>query len=82
LISNDMHEQLRQEHASSPMTKEDRAQLSRLKNSMECLRLVHAMVTPEAVEQVYKQSLAENIRPADMLRPETVVHLTASTRNQ
>lgn len=81
LNSNDMHEQLRQEHADSPYMKEDRMTLARLRNSIECLRLIHAMVTPEAVLEVYHQSMAINVRPAAMLNPTTVLQLTASTRN-
>lgn len=78
---NEVHEKLRQEHSSSPLLKEDRIRLARLRNSMECLRMVHTMMTPEAVANVYTMSLEENIRPADMLRPATVLHLTASTRD-
>lgn len=78
---NEVHEKLRQEHSAAPLLKEDRIRLARLRNSMECLRMVHTMMTPEAVAQVYTMSLQESIRPADMLRPETVLHLTASTRN-
>jgi exosome complex component RRP4 len=76
----DRHEQLRKEHAATPLLKEERMAIARVRNAMECLSMVHAMVTPEAVEQVYQDSLKSNLRPADMLFPDNVVALTAPTR--
>ena len=76
----DRHEQLRKEHAATPLLKDERIAIARVRNAMECLCMVHAMVTPEAVEQVYLDSLKNHMRPADMLLPNHVIALTASTR--
>ena len=76
------HEQLRREHADTPLLKEDRLAIARLKNSIECLALVHAMITPEHVEAIYKKSLADNLRPAEMLHPDRVLQLTQLTRKE
>lgn len=76
----DRHEKLRQQHAETPLLKEDRWNIARLRNSIECLALVHAMITPEDVEAIYKKSLAQNLRPAEMLHPDRVIQLTSFTR--
>jgi exosome complex component RRP4 len=80
LRDEDRHEQLRKEHAATPLLREERMAIARVRNAMECLSMVHAMVTPEAVEQVYHESVKCNLRPADMLLPNNIVALTASTR--
>ncbi|CAB9519195.1 complex component RRP4 [Seminavis robusta] len=74
----DRHERLRQEHASTPLLQDDRMAVARVRNAIECLAMVHAMVTPEHVETVYRQS--SHLRPADMLLPDNVIALTACTR--
>jgi exosome complex component RRP4 len=79
-IMNEVQEKIRHEHATSPIMIEDRLAIARIRNSIECLRLVHAMITPESVEAVYKESEAQQIRPADMMHPDTVLRLTASRR--
>lgn len=76
-----LQEKLRQEHAQTPILLEERQALSRLKNAIECLRLVHCMVTPESAEAIYNQSLQQEMRPADMLLPDNVIQLTESSRN-
>lgn len=72
------HDKLRQQHAQNPVTKDERLAIARLRNAIECLALVHAMITPEDVEMVYKKSLEHNLRPADMLHPDRVIELTSS----
>lgn len=74
------HEQLRKEHAEAPLLKEDRLAIARLRNAIESLQLVHATIDPIHVEAIYRQSLVDNIRPAEMLHPDNVLHLTAITR--
>jgi exosome complex component RRP4 len=76
----DWQEKVRKEHAATPVDKEDRMAIARLRNSIECLRLVYAMITPEQVEEIYKLSEQRGLRPADMMHPDTVIQLTASTR--
>lgn len=76
----DLQEQLRQEHAQTPVDPVIRQSIARLRNSIECLRLVHSMVTPENAEEVYNQSVKESLRPSQMLLPDTVIRLTESCR--
>jgi len=77
----ELQEQRRKEHAEMPMSVEERRNLARYRNAIECLRLVHCLITSEAVEQVYKDSLEINVSPANMLLPDTVIRLTESSRN-
>ncbi|KAL3921168.1 MAG: hypothetical protein SGILL_002886 [Bacillariaceae sp.] len=77
----DLQEQLRQEHATTPADPDTRRSIARLRNAIDCLRLVHAMVTPENSEAVYQRSLEQNIKPAMMLLPENVIGLTEPCRN-
>jgi exosome complex component RRP4 len=76
----EVEEQLRQEHARTPVEFEERMVIARLRNAIECLRLVHSMVTPDRAESIYKQSLEQGIRPADMLLPENIIRLSESCR--
>jgi exosome complex component RRP4 len=75
----EVQERLRIQHARTPVLSEERRSIARLQNSMICLRLVHAMVTPESVKCVFQASL--NFKVGDMLRPDVVLQLTAFSRN-
>jgi exosome complex component RRP4 len=77
----DLQEQLRQEHATTPVDGETRQSIARLRNAVECLRLVHAMVTPENTEAVYAKSIELTLKPAQMLLPENTIRLTESCRS-
>jgi hypothetical protein len=74
-------EHKRKEHAETQLTVEERINLARLRNSMECLRMVHAPLTQEATEKVYSESLQRNLTPASMLLPDNVIQLTAHCRS-
>ena len=76
-----LQEQLRQEHAATPVDPETRLSIARLRNAIDCLRLVHAMVTPENSEAVYRLSLERSLKPAMMLLPDNVIQLTEPFRN-
>lgn len=76
----DLQERIRKEHAATPGMIEDRIAIARFRNSIECLRLVYAMITPERVEEIYKLSEQQQIRPSDMMHPDTVIQLTESSR--
>lgn len=76
-----LQEKLRHEHAITPVLPDERQSISRLRNSIECLRLVHCMVTPESAEAIYNKSVELSLRSADMLLPDNVIHLTESVRN-
>jgi exosome complex component RRP4 len=71
-------ERLKQQHASTPLMIEERRNIARLRNSISCLSMVHAMVTPESVERVYQAS--SNMKVGDMLRPDVVLQVTAFSR--
>jgi exosome complex component RRP4 len=76
-----LQEKLRHEHAITPILPDERQSIARLRNAIECLRLVHCMVTPESAEVIYNKSVELSLRPADMLLPDNVIHLTESVRN-
>jgi exosome complex component RRP4 len=78
----DLQEQLRQEHATTPVDGETRQSIARLRNAIECLRLVHAMVTPENAEAVYAKSTELTLKPALMLLPENTIRLTEACRSR
>lgn len=73
-------EQLRKYHATCPITPAERSGLARLRNAIECVRLVHAMITPEHVQHIYQHSVALTFTPMQLLRPENVIVLTAFMR--
>jgi exosome complex component RRP4 len=76
----ELQERRRVEHASMPLSPEERRNLARLRNAIECLRLVFCRVTQEAVEQVYETSLALNLNVSQMLVPVNVIRLTEPSR--
>jgi len=76
----EIQEKLKAHHAATSVLPEERKAIARMRNSMECLRMVHAMVTPESVERVYEASVDANVQVGDMLRPDVVLHLTAHSR--
>ena len=77
---SEIEELIRQEHANTPPDIEIRQSIARLRNSIECLRLVHCLVTPENVEQIYTQSEILNMKPSDMLLPNNIIQLTELSR--
>lgn len=76
----DLQEQLRQEHAKTPVLPDERQAIARLRNAIECLRLVHSMVTPEFAEEIYNRSVTFGLTPSQMLLPQNVVSLTEICR--
>ena len=77
---SEIEELIRQEHSATPTTLEERLSIARVRNAIECLRLVYCMVTPENVETVYEQSIALNMKPSDMLSADNIIQLTALSR--
>jgi len=76
-----LQEKMRREHADTPVDVEMRRSLARLRNSIECLRMVHALCSPEAAETVYRKSLELGlIKSSEMLLPENVLVLTEEFR--
>ena len=73
-------QKLRHRHATTRVSRSMRETIGRVRNSIECLRQVHCLITPDSIEIVAKASVAEGVRVADMLLPEWVVKLTEGTR--
>jgi exosome complex component RRP4 len=77
----ELQEQRRTDHANMPYAAEERRNLARLRNAVECLRLTYALATSESAEEVYRNSLTTHLTPSQMLLPDNVIRLTAFTRN-
>ncbi|KAL7542660.1 hypothetical protein ACHAXR_012106 [Thalassiosira sp. AJA248-18] len=73
-------QKLRHRHSTTRVSRSMRESIARVRNSIECLRLVHCEITPDSIEIVAKASLDEGVRVAHMLLPEWVVKLTEGTR--
>jgi exosome complex component RRP4 len=78
----ELQEERRARHAATPYTPSERINLARLRNAVECLRLTHAQVTVESIENVYQASLSLNggLCPSEMLHADQVLLLTAVCR--
>lgn len=76
----ELQEELRRQHANTPVLPDQRESIARLRNAIECLRLVHSMVTPELTESIYNKSIELGWRPYEMLQPPNVLLLTESCR--
>lgn len=70
------HEKRRIDHAQMPLSMDQRQNLARLRNSMECLRQAGMMITPELTEAVYAAS--HKLSPSEMLHPDNLVRLVNS----
>ena len=82
----DLQEKMRLEHSTTPISLEIRCILARLRNSIECLRIVHTMCTPENTESVYYKSLQlettmHTTQISNMLLPENIIVLTNEFRS-
>ena len=73
-------QKLRHRHATTGVSRSMMESIARVRNSIECLRLVHCQITPDSIEIVARASLDEGVRVADMLLPQYVVKLTKGTR--
>ena len=73
-------QKLRHRHATTRVSPSMRESIARVRNSIECLRLVHCQITPDSIETVARASLDEGVRISDMLLPEMVIKLTEGTR--
>jgi len=83
----DLQEKTRKDHAETPVDVDLRRSMARLRNAIECLRMVHALCAPENAEAVYQKSLElglglgpNNNNPSEMLLPENVLVLTEEFR--
>ncbi|VEU34190.1 unnamed protein product [Pseudo-nitzschia multistriata] len=77
----DLQEKMRKDHAETPVDVQLRRSLARLRNAVECLRMVHALCAPENAEAVYHKSLEMGLaNPSEMLFPKHVLLLTEDLR--
>mmetsp|Transcript_28622 Transcript_28622/g.67231 ORF Transcript_28622/g.67231 Transcript_28622/m.67231 type:complete len:311 (-) Transcript_28622:3552-4484(-) len=78
----DLQEKMRKDHAETPVDVDLRRSLARLRNAIECLRMVHALCAPENAEAVYQKSFELGLaNPSEMLLPEHVLVLTEEFRS-
>jgi exosome complex component RRP4 len=83
LLADEAQEEKRLAHAQASYTIEDRHDLARLRNSICCLKETIMEITPEHIEEVYRNSEDDgSLAIADMLLPENIVALTASLRKK
>ena len=73
-------QKLRHRHATTRVSPSMRQSIARVRNSVDCLRLVHCQITPDSIEIVARASVDQGVRVADMLLPEMVIKLTEGTR--
>lgn len=74
----ELQEAQRRQHAQTPYSLEERQNLARLRNCIECLRMASVPVTVEHMEAVYNESTAQKLKPPQILKQ--VVSLTAEIR--
>lgn len=68
-------QRLRQRHASTPLTLEQRRNITRVRNVVQCLSIVHRVVEPEAIIALYQRSLDLNLEPKELLYPDKIPKL-------
>jgi exosome complex component RRP4 len=73
-------QKLRMQHASTRVSASMRERIARVRNAVDCLRLVQCQICPESIESVVRASLKADVRVGYMICPEWVVHLTEGTR--
>lgn len=73
-------QKIRKWHASTPVLPDERENIVRVRNAIECLRMVHCYVTPDNIMKVYEASKAVGL--GDMTRPDITLMLTEGTRSK
>lgn len=76
----EQQEKRRQEHADIPYSSEERRDLARLRNTIECFRLTQTLITDDSVEKLYLLSIDKQLTPAQILVPSNVVMLIDAIR--
>lgn len=75
-------QRIRQRHANTPVLPDERQSIVRVRNSVECLRLVHCFITPDTIRAVYDESLRLGLKVGEMMRPNYVLAVTEPTRQR
>ena len=73
-------QRLRRKHADTPVSRELRENICRIKNSIEALVLVHCAISPDSIVEVYEASIKQGIKLKKMTHPEFLISLTEGTR--
>ena len=75
-------QRIRQRHAKCAVLPDERQNIVRVRNSVECLRLVHCFITPDTIRTVYDESLKLCLKVGEMMRPDYVLAVTEPTRTR
>jgi exosome complex component RRP4 len=67
--------QLRKLHAETPILREERERICRVRNAAAALRHCSALLTPEAIVAVYNRSLSAGMPVQDMIKSESIISL-------
>ena len=65
-------QRLRQRHADTPLTKEERLNVARIANIIKCLVILHRNVTPETISSMFQRSLDLKMAVQDLLDAENI----------
>jgi exosome complex component RRP4 len=71
-------ELVKKRHAQTSLLPEERVVVARVRNAIEALALVSCNITSETIQEVVKSSAS--FRVSDMLKPSTILQITACTR--
>ena len=66
---------LKQRHASTPLTRDERLNVARIANIIKCLACLHRCITPEAISSMFQRSLDLNMAVQDLLDIENIQKL-------
>jgi exosome complex component RRP4 len=75
----------RKVHSETPYTTQDRQDLARIYNSIQCLLCTLSYITPDTITTLYQRSLQYTITKnniSNMLLPESIVYLTQQGEHQ
>lgn len=73
-------QKLKKRHSETPVMKDERDNIARVRNSIEALKIMYCRITPDTVLEVYKASVMADIHVKDMLAPKIALQITKGTR--
>ena len=68
-------QRLKQKHASTPLTRDERLNVARVANVIKCLSTLHRTITPEAISAMFQRSLDLKLEVKDLLDTENIEKL-------
>ena len=75
-------EKIKLQHAETPVLPDERQAIARMRNTIDCLRMTHIMVTQENIEAIYKASIEKGMMLSAMLHPDNIIQLTEALRTK